>query len=174
MPLMLMEDFFFKILSQSSGVVSKDIIDWVASEFSNLLAASHEASASSARKRSLKSKANEASWTPLSHKRFSGMMKTEEQGPFLDRVSREFYSLVSPNHYSTALAIPAGYLSIDLDAFVWQGSSKVTIAIFTFLPEYEICKKGISATLVRTSDTARSPSIARDFTQSTLYRRTLR
>ena len=64
-PMMLVDDTFLMSLSelsddQSSGI-SEDVVEWVASEFRYLLAASHKASASALRKRSLKLKTNEAS-----------------------------------------------------------------------------------------------------------------
>ena len=73
-PLKLMEDVFFASLSkisenQSSGII-EDVTESLASEFRNLLPASHETSASVTRKRSGKSETNEASWTPLSHNKF--------------------------------------------------------------------------------------------------------
>ena len=55
-----------------------------------------------------------------------------------------------------------GSLSIKLVTSALHGSSKITTAAFTFTPAYEICKQGVSVTLVRTSEAVKNPSIARN------------
>ena len=165
-PLMLVDDIFFTGFSnisdyQSSGI-SEDIIEWVASEFRNLLAASHEASASFTRKLSLKSKMNEARWTPLSYNNFPRVMEMQEAASSLRKNTQELRSLKILSKAFHIQTTHMGILSIELLAYPSQGSSRITTAAFTFTPAYAICKKGVEVQLLRTSDTVGSPTIARN------------
>ena len=167
-PLILMDDIFLTSLSEisydgSSGI-SEDTIKWVTSEFNDLLTASHEASASAIRKRSLKSKTNESSWTPSSHNRSSQVMKTQEAASSLRESTQELRSrpTSSKNFYIQSESM--GSLLIKVMTRASRGSSRITTAAITFTPAYEVCKQGVSVTLVRASDAVRSQCITRNIT----------
>jgi hypothetical protein len=89
-------------------------------------------------------------------------MKTQVAATSSGENTEELCSLQLSSKASSVQIMPVGLLSIELVACASQGSSKVTTAAFTFTPASAICKKGITATLVRTSRSVRSPSIARD------------
>ena len=162
-PLMLVEDTFFRSLSEVSDDRSsgfrEDNFEWVFDEFSNLLAASHEASASAIRKRPLRSKTNEASWTPLSSNCSTRAISTPEAASSSGSDTQELLSVQKLSKMFRIIS--TGLLSIKLTTGASHGSSKITTAAFTFIPAYEICKEGVSVTLGRTSVTVRNPSIAR-------------
>ena len=156
-PFMLMGDIFFnsvyQILNNQPSVTNEDNIGWVTNEFRSILAASHEASASAIRKQLQKSKANEASRTPL--RRFSQVMKTRDAS----LSSKNVQGLRTRQILSTSLVreTSVGYLSIKL--YASQGSPLATTATFTFTPASEICERGISATLVRAFDSTQGTCI---------------
>ena len=164
-PLMLMGDIFFtslyQILNNQPSAINEENIEWVANEFRNILAASHEASASTIRKRLLKSKTNEASWTPSN--RFSHAMGTRDVTSPLGKNAQELRALQILNK-ALVKETSVGCLSIKLVVHALQGSPLATTAAFTFTPAFEICKRGISATLVRAFDTVRGSNIARNIT----------
>ncbi|ERF71275.1 hypothetical protein EPUS_05327 [Endocarpon pusillum Z07020] len=166
-PLVLIEESFFAELSkmsnnQSSGI-SEDITEWVASEFRNSLAASYEASALGTRKR-LKSKTDEPSWTPLTQNRFLGAIMTQKATSFSTNIAQKLRSLQISSKTCSLQDIPVGRLLIKLMVFASQGTSTTTTASFTFTPNDAICKKGVSATLLRAFDSLGSPTIARSIT----------
>ena len=165
-PLILLKDTFFMSLSKisdnrSSGI-SEDVIKWVASEFRNLLVASHEASASAIRKRSPRSKTKEASWTPLSDNRSSRVINTREAASYSGEITQELRSRPTAGKVFYIQTESMGSLSIKVVTGASHGSSKITTAAFTLTPAYGICQHGVSVTLVQTSYTGRSPSIARN------------
>ena len=164
-PFMLMGDIFFtsiyEILNNQSSAINEENIEWVANEFRNILAASHEASASTIRKRLLKSKTNEASCTPSN--RFSHAMGTRDATSLLGKNAQELRALQILNK-ALVKKMSVGCLSIKLVIHALQGSPLATTVAFTFTPAFEICERGISATLVRAFDTVRGSSIARNIT----------
>ena len=163
-PLMIMQDMFYASLSSfsnsgSSGI-HEDIIRWLTKEFNNLLAVSHQASASFIRARLPDRTPHEVAAKPVDQHQKAGTMHVKKQIVMCMRGSKSTGINERSKYIMVATCTATGFSWIHI---LVKGRNCI-FASFGCMPALPICQEGISATFMQSFGPAQSFSIQRRIT----------